>query len=231
MLWKPKNKAFSILELLVVLFIIGLISIFSYPKIEDWLTDREVKAEVNRFVQYVEEKKSEVNNGKYGLYSIRVAASGQNSYLTEEEFAIQMKVPALGRTNRNDPIKYNNKSIMNNAKACPGTAASSPDALWQKDQAGSYQWPSKVYVWPNQEYCISKNAILKQQPSDPFNLPPNVKASFIVCSTSNTTPASGNNRCNDANKNDFRYAIYLSRSLELIIYKYNLKKDIWVLQK
>ena len=35
---------------------------------------------------------------------------------------------------------------MNNAKACPGTAASSPDALWQKDQAGSYQWPSKVYV-------------------------------------------------------------------------------------
>lgn len=229
MLWKPKNKAFSILELLVVLFIIGLISIFSYPKIEDWLTDREVKAEVNRFVQYVEEKKSEVNNGKYGLYSIRVAASGQNSYLTEEEFAIQMKVPALGRTNRNDPIKYNNKSIMNNAKACPGTAASSPDALWQKDPAGLFQWSSNVYWWPNREICISKNAILN--PTGFFTLPTNIKASLIVCSTSNTTPDSGNNRCNDVNKNDFRYAIYLSRSLELIIYKYNLKKDIWVLQK
>jgi len=235
MLWKPKNKAFSILELLVVLFIIGLISIFSYPKIEDWLTDREVKAEVNRFVQYVEEKKSEVNNGKYGVYSIRVVspeqAFGVNSYLTEEEYAIQMKVPALGRTNRNNPGQYGNKSIMNYYKMCPVTAKSSPDALWLQDQAGSYQWPSKVYVWPNQEYCISKNAILKQQPSDPFNLPPNVKASFIVCSTSNTTPASGNNRCNDANKNDFRYAIYLSRSLELSVYKYNLKKDIWVLQE
>lgn len=233
MLWKPKNKAFSILELLVVLFIIGLISIFSYPKIEDWLTDREVKAEVNRFVQYVEEKKSEVNNGKYGLYSIKVVspeqAFGVNSYLTEEEFAIQMKVPALGRTNRNDPIKYNNKSIMNNAKACPGTAASSPDALWQKDPAGLFQWSSNVYWWPNREICISKNAILN--PTGFFTLPTNIKASLIVCSTSNTTPASGNNRCNDVNKNDFRYAIYLSRSLELIIYKYNLKKDIWVLQK
>jgi len=234
MLWKPKNKAFSILELLVVLFIIGLISIFSYPKIEDWLTDREVKAEVNSFVQYFEVKKSEVNTGKYGLLVVGVTSSEQasssNWYLTEEEYAIQMKVPALGRTNRNNPGQYGNKSIMNYYKMCPGSPEGSPDAIWVKDQAGAFQWSSKNYIWPNKKYCVSKDAIMFPGELE-FNVTGTEKASFVVCSRSNTTPPSGNNRCNSSNKNDFRYAIQISRSLDTQIYKYNLKKDIWVLQK
>ena len=61
------NKAFSIIELLVVIAIIAIVSVFGYPKIDQWLTDREMKNEVNNFVTYFEEKKSEVENRKYGV--------------------------------------------------------------------------------------------------------------------------------------------------------------------
>ena len=56
------HKAFSILELLVVITIIAIISVFGYPKVDKWLTDREISNEVNKFVAYFEEKKSEVNS-------------------------------------------------------------------------------------------------------------------------------------------------------------------------
>ena len=47
-----KNKAFSIIELLVVLAILGIIAFFSYPAIQNWVADREVKKEVLDFVEY-----------------------------------------------------------------------------------------------------------------------------------------------------------------------------------
>ena len=65
--------------------------------------------EVNNFVTYFEEKKSEVENRKYGVLVIGQTSPEQdrsrNYYITNEEYAIQMKVPAAGRTNRNDPSK------------------------------------------------------------------------------------------------------------------------------
>ena len=52
------NKAFSILELLVVIAIIAIMSIFGYPKVDQWLTEREVRKEVYRLVDYINSKKS-----------------------------------------------------------------------------------------------------------------------------------------------------------------------------
>ena len=81
------------------------------------MTDREVKKEVYSFVEYFEEKKSEVQNGKYGLLVIGQnspeQARSNNWYMTKEEYSIQMKVPAPGRTNRNNPSQYGNKSMLN----------------------------------------------------------------------------------------------------------------------
>ena len=48
------RKAFSILELLVVITIIAIISVFGYPKVNKWLTDREISNEVNKFVALFE---------------------------------------------------------------------------------------------------------------------------------------------------------------------------------
>ena len=73
------RKAFSILELLVVIAIIAIISVFGYPKVDQWLTDREVAKEMNSIVQYIEEKKDEVASGKHPIIVIRWAMkNGKN---------------------------------------------------------------------------------------------------------------------------------------------------------
>ena len=225
------HKAFSILELLVVIAIIAIISVFGYPKVDTWLTDREISNEVNRFIAYFEEKRSEVDNKKYGLLVIGQTSpeqdSSKNYYITNEEYAIQMKVPADGRTNRNNPSQYDNKSIMNYYKMCPGSPQNSPDANWITDASGAFQWSESVYTWPNKKYCVSRNAIMNPAELE-FNVTATEKASFVVCSRSNTSPPSGNNRCNYNNKNDHRYAIQVARNLNLKIFKYNLKSDQWV---
>ena len=228
-----KNKAFSIIELLVVLAILGIIAFFSYPAIQNWVADREVKKEVLDFVEYFNEKKSEVQNGKYGVLIIGQTSPEQarssNYYITNEEFSIQMKVPADGRTNRNKPGQYGNKSIMNFYKMCPGSPQNSPDARWITDQSGAFQWSSDVYTWPNKKYCISKDALLFPGELE-FNVTSTEKASFVICSRSNTTNPSGNNRCNYNNKNDLRYAIQVARNLNLKVFKYNKSNDTWIEQ-
>ena len=225
------RKAFSILELLVVIAIIAIISVFGYPKVDKWLTDREISDEVNKFVAYFEEKKSEVDNRKYGLLVIGQTSpeqdSSKNYFITNEEYAIQMKVPADGRTNRNNPSQYDNKSIMNYYKMCPGSPQNSPDANWVTDASGAFQWSESVYTWPNKKYCVSRNAIMFPGELE-FNVTATEKASFVVCSRSNTTHPSGNNRCNYNNKNEHRYAIQIARNLDLKVFKYNLKSDQWL---
>ena len=228
-----KNKAFSIIELLVVIAIFGVIAFFAYPAIQNWIADREVKKEVVDFVEYFNEKKSEVQNGKYGVLMIGQTtpeqAKSSNYYITNEEFSIQMKVPADGRTNRNKPGQYGNKSIMNFYKMCPGSPQNSPDARWITDQSGAFQWSSDVYTWPNKKYCVSKDALLFPGELE-FNVTSTEKASFVICSRSNTTNPSGNNRCNYNNKNDLRYAIQVARNLNLKVIKYNKSNDTWVEQ-
>ena len=228
-----KNKAFSIIELLVVIAIFGVIAFFAYPAIQNWIADREVKKEVVDFVEYFNEKKSEVQNGKYGVLMIGQTtpeqAKSSNYYITNEEFSIQMKVPADGRTNRNKPGQYGNKSIMNFYKMCPGSPQNSPDARWITDQSGAFQWSSDVYTWPNKKYCVSKDALLFPGELE-FNVTSTEKASFIICSRRNTTNSSGNNRCNYNNKNDLRYAIQVARNLSLKVFKYNKSNDTWVEQ-
>ena len=55
-----RNKAFTILELLVVLAIIGVFSVVAYPNISNWITDREVKSEAYEFVAEINQIKSKV---------------------------------------------------------------------------------------------------------------------------------------------------------------------------
>ena len=100
------HKAFSILELLVVIAIIAIISVFGYPKVGNWLAEREVKAEVNRLITYIEEKKSEAQSNKYPIIVIGFYQNMELWHMTQSEYSIQMKVPADGRTNRNNPSQY-----------------------------------------------------------------------------------------------------------------------------
>ena len=64
------HKAFTILELLVVLAVLGVFSAIAYPNISSWITDREVKKEVYETVAFIKERKAEVTSGKYGMTQI-----------------------------------------------------------------------------------------------------------------------------------------------------------------
>ena len=67
---KKTIKAFSLLELLVVISIIGVISAISYPSITKWVADREVRKEVYDVVSFIRDRKSDVSEGKFGMIQV-----------------------------------------------------------------------------------------------------------------------------------------------------------------
>jgi len=233
MLKQKVNKAFTLIEILVVIIIIIIFVFIAWPNITNWATDREVKKEVYSFVKYFEERNAEVQSGKYGVYYLKPGMNSKsiakNYYMTPEEFAVQLKVPALGRTNRNNASRYKNKSIMNYHRACPGSPYGSPDGEWKEDK-NVFRWSSDVNMWMNKGYCISKDAIIN--PGELEHTVPAGQMSFIVCSSKNTVDhnsANNNTICNFNNKKEFRYGVGVYRDLSIKIFKYNLKKDKWKL--
>ena len=65
MLKRKINRAFTIIEILVVIIVIIIFVFIAWPNITSWATDREVKQEVNSFVEYLKEKKGEVQSEKF----------------------------------------------------------------------------------------------------------------------------------------------------------------------
>jgi len=51
------KKAFTILELLVVLAVMGVFAAVAYPNISSWIIDRNVKKEVYETIDFIKEKK------------------------------------------------------------------------------------------------------------------------------------------------------------------------------
>ena len=67
-----KNKAFSLIELLVLIAVIGVVAFFSLPAINDWIKDREVKKETNSLIAYLKDIKSEVDSGKFAMAWVHI---------------------------------------------------------------------------------------------------------------------------------------------------------------
>ena len=229
MLRQRVNKAFTMIEILVVIIVIIIFVVIAYPNMTSYLTEREVKQEVNSFIEYLEEKKAEIQEGKYPVAIVLVRASPQLYYMTHEEFGIQMKVPAPARTNRGQASRYNNKSVMNNARACPSQPATIDYSNWKKS-TDTYSWKNNIRHWPNMNICMSKDAILDPETRhfDFTSLKKGrLEGALVICSATNSTN-SGSTRCNARNKIEHRYIIQIDRSLNILTYKYNLKKDKWI---
>ncbi len=216
MLKQKENKAFTLIEILVVILIIIIFVIFAAPNVANYGTDREVKKEVYRFVEYFEQRKTDVQSGKYGIYYVKPGmnstSTAKNYYFTPGEFNIQMKAGKFS------------------GRACPDSPGGSSWGNWQVDN-NVFRWSSDVNMWMNKGYCISPDAILN--PGELEHTVPAGQMSFIVCSTTNTADhnsANNNTICNFNNKKEFRYAVGIYRDLSIKIYKYNLKKDKWKLQ-
>ena len=230
-MWE-KHKGFSLVELLLVILLIGITSAITIPNINDWITDRKVKKETISFVKYLEGKKSQIQQGGHPVFVVGVRATPNLYYMTRDEFNIQMQVPAPGRTNRNNASRYDNKSVMNYYKACPCCLDTIDYSKWNKTTTGTYQWGGDTRHWPNMNICMSKNSILDPGTSH-FNFTSidkgQLNGALVICSTKNSTN-SGSKRCNASNKIKHRYLVQIDRSLNIEIYKYNLKKDKWALQ-
>ena len=81
-----RNKAFTILELLVVLAVIGVFAGIAYPNISNWISDRNVKKEAYEVVTYLKERKNEVQSGKYGMVQVVMNWRIHTYKMTNEDF-------------------------------------------------------------------------------------------------------------------------------------------------
>ena len=230
MLRTLKNKAFSIIELLVVIVIIIVIVVIAYPQISNYLTDREVKKEVYRLVDYIKEKKAETASGKYAMSYIWISdkpASGKSQAweMSNEEWAIQMKIPAPSRTRPNGQ----GRSILNQ-RACPGSVTGyiSQDTQRYTKSSNTFEWSSNV-TSSRKHLCIDKDGIITTDGENQNGI--EGKLWMIVCSASNTGPGYSKLCYWNRDKLPHRYIIKVNPGTKLQVYKYNLGSDKWNLQK
>ena len=217
-----KYKAFTIIELLVVLVLIGIFSAIVYPNVSSWITDREVKKEVYDVVNLINERKSEVMNGKYGMVQIRLRPGVEIYNMSQDDFFNTYK-----------GINANNRFKTN--KICDYQWRGREMSTFVRDRAAEMSLSvnskeSKVYVWPHTEavMCITKEGIIKFVKKNLSEQDPNSGERieyFIFCSKTNTTQRT----CKRNVRKDYQYKITWNRIINQIkVYKYR-KDHEWVL--
>ena len=84
----PKKivKGFTLLELLVVIAIIGVFTVVAYPNISKWIDDRAVKKDVYDVIAYINERKSEVASGKYGMLQVALNTRIHTNIMSVQDF-------------------------------------------------------------------------------------------------------------------------------------------------
>ena len=117
--------------------------------------------------------------------------------------------------------------------------ASGASGYWSCDydvRNKKYSWDNDyvfesedIRHWPNEFMCISKDGT-KKGPLDQKNPDTGQRKTLnrvILCSVKNTTESG----CNDSNKNDYRYMITWDVFTNLKVYKFNMKKNQWCINK
>ena len=135
-------------------------------------------------------------------------------------------------TAQNNLSQYNNKSILNYYRTCPGTYEgynSAGTQYWSKQSTAFNS--SEIIFTPAVHMCISKDALIHPFGSgETFKGIPG-KSWVMICSTKNTTQ-NGSKRChyNMSYKADYRYVVQITRGLDFVLYKYIEGQDKWVRQ-
>ena len=221
-----KKNAFTIFELLVVLAVMVVFAAVAYPNISSWITDREVRSETYKFVAEIEQMKSKVTSGEYALAMVRFGgptshtyAQIEKRYMTRENFAQNYPISNMATgSNRYWSCDYNTINQQ---------------YTWDSD----YNFVSQeIRHWPNIHMCISKDGTKKGvlNEKNPDTGQRNTLGRVIFCSITNTTPCTGSNcsnRCNDTNKNDHRYMVTWDVFTNLKVYRFNMKKNQWCINK
>lgn len=210
-----KYKAFTIIELLVVLVIIGIFSAIAYPNVSSWIADREVRKEVYDVVNLINERKSEVMNGKYGMVQIRLKPGVEIYNMSQDDFFNTYKnINADNRFKTKKICDYQSQGMSNLVR---DKATEMSLSVNSKE--------SKVHVWPHTEavMCITKEGIIKFVKKNLSEQDPNsgeIIEYFIFCSKTNTTQKT----CKRNIRKDYQYKITWNRIINQIkVYKY--RKD------
>ena len=144
-----RNKAFTILELLVVLAVIGVFAGIAYPNISNWITDRNVKKEVYETVTFIKERKAEVTSGKYGMVQVLLNRQLQVFTMSPEKYSQIYK-------GFNSPYASHKQ---NYTCGFGDTAGFTRQNQYDKEDFGPYVSDSSVHIYPSAWHNPSRTAV------------------------------------------------------------------------
>ena len=221
---KIKKNAFTILELLVVLAVIGVFSVVAYPKISNWIADRNVKKEVYEVINFIKEKKLMVINDKFGMIQLSLKPN--------------LEVYTMSKTNFINTYRSiaNNSSLKRNNQCTYGTMQSgfTRSTNMETLKLSVSNNDSNVHVYPNAAHnppytvlCLTKdnsisyNRLRKTERDAETGKTVDI---FIFCSKSNSTQYS----CQYNANLDHMYKITISKNINVKVYKKNKTKNSWI---
>ena len=220
-----KKNAFTILELLVVLAVIGVFAGIAYPNISNWITDRNVKKEVYETVTFIKERKAEVTSGKYGMVQVLLNDQLEVFTMSPEKFSDIYK-------DFSSPYPSHKQ---NYTCGFSNTAGFTIESKYASHDFGINASDSNVNVYPSAYHnpmrtaiCITKDGSIDYyRPNQNFQVNDNATGkkvdAFVFCSKSNTKDS----WCKYNSNYDFRYMITLDKFQNIKIFKYNKKKNKW----
>ena len=220
-----KNRAFTILELLVVLAVIGVFSAIAYPNVSGWIADRNVKNAAFETVAFVKDRKSEVTSGKYGM--------------TQILFNRQLEVFTMSPTKFIEIYKSTNSPFSSHKQnyTCGfgDTAGFTRQNQYGKEDFGPYVQESDVHIYPSAWHnpmrtavCITKDgSISYYRPNQNGRIKDQSTGQmvdfFLFCSKSNSTESS----CKYNSNLEYRYMITFDRFQNMKVFRYNKNKNKW----
>ena len=220
-----KNRAFTILELLVVLAVIGVFSAIAYPNVTGWIADRNVKNAAFETVAFVKDRKSEVTSGKYGMTQILFNRQLQVFTMSPNKFIEIYK-------STNSPFSSHKQ---NYTCGFGDTAGFTRQNQYDKEDFGPYVQESDVHIYPSAWHnpmrtavCITKDgSISYYRPNQNGRIKDQSTGQmvdfFLFCSKSNSTESS----CKYNSNLEYRYMITLDRFQNMKVFRYNKNKNKW----
>lgn len=208
-----KNRAFSIIELLVVLIIIMILAFIFFPKLTSSQSSSEVEKEISRLIKYIEKKKAETVSGKYAMTRIWISdkpesGKSQDWQMSNEEWNRQISNGQLS------------------ARACPNPKGQYTNT----NSSDTFEWKKSSNVISSRKHlCIDREGIISTDGEDQNGIPG--KVWLIVCSKENTGPGYSSLCYWNRDKLDYRYVIQILPGTVIQVYKYDIKKDIWKLKR
>ena len=221
MLKQKINKAFTIIEILVVIIIIVIFVFIAWPNITNWIDKRDTEKATFEIIKKIKEVKSKVDRGQYGMAMIH--------FSTPDFKYTTLKIHSMSM----EDYKKQYKTIGNDGKSVGGRDAKARTRChydirrqpWKQEEV----WQQKsTRHWMNVWMCLSREGTIQgsveaSHPDTGAKL-----GEIYFCSIKTTTIASGGNRCNSGNKNANRYRMQWNPATDIWLYKYNDKNDKWI---